>query len=365
MNSSTTNEDNTDGPTPVDVDTLAGLEPIASLSPGRIKDLAEKTFIEAIRPGTRVFSEGDRDRKLVFLLNGQIKLQSRSGKQAQLITAGMPESWRPLDNHQPRQQTAVAMSESEVIRIDMEQFDQMLTWDQMATAEPSPAMAKSVETGSDWRTKLRASLAFKNIPPANIEKLFGRMEGVDVTVGDVIIRQGDPGDYFYLIAQGKAKVTRQMMGKGKPVELAELGEGASFGEEALISDKPRNANVIMISEGRLMRLAKKDFISLLKEPLLELIDLSAALEKLTEGAVFLDVRVPSEFKESRLPNAINIPLSELRQRINELDKKFQYVCYCNTGRRSSAAAFILGQQGRRCCVLKGGVMEVPGSLFIK
>jgi rhodanese-related sulfurtransferase len=156
-----------------------------------------------------------------------------------------------------------------------------------------------------------------------------------------------------------------MMGKGKPVELAEISAGVAFGEEALISDKPRNANVVMISEGRLMRLAKKDFLALLKEPLLDHIDLNSALDKLNDDAVFLDVRVPSEFKESRLPNAVNIPLHELRQRIGELNANTYYVCYCSTGRRSSAAAFLLSNQGLKSSVLKNGLQDVPSSLLIK
>lgn len=352
-------------PTLVDMETLAGLEPISSLSAGRVRDLAAKTPVETVTQGACLFAEGNRDRKLVYLLSGEIELRSKTNPRVITISAGTRESWQPIDNKQPRQWTAVALGDVEIIRIDMEQFDQMLTWDQMAQAEPTAAVAKTVIKNGDWRTKLRASLAFNNIPAANIEKLFARMEAVDVSVGEFIIRQGDPGDYFYLIDHGTAKVTRQMMGKGKPVELAELGDGACFGEEALISDKPRNANVVMISEGRLMRLAKKDFVALLKEPLLEHVELAVALDQLSDGAEFLDVRVPSEFKESRLPNAVNIPLNELRQRVAELDHKKSYICYCSTGRRSSAASFILSQQGIKSSVLKNGLQDVPSSLLIK
>jgi len=355
-----------DSQTPlVDAETLQGLEPIASLSAPRIRELAAKTPVEGIGPGVRLFAEGERDHKLVYLLSGEIELRSHTNTQVQRITAGMPETWRPIDNKQPRQWTAMTVSDAEVIRIDMEQFDHMLTWDQMATAEASPKTKTVVKGEGDWRTKLRSTLAFNNIPAANIEKVFERMEALEVTVGDVVIRQGDPGDFFYLIDKGSAKVTRQMMGKGKPVELAEIGAGVAFGEEALISDKPRNANVVMISEGRLMRLAKKDFLALLKEPLLDHIDLNRALEKLNDDAVFLDVRVPSEFKESRLPNAVNIPLHELRQRIGELNANTYYVCYCSTGRRSSAAAFLLSNQGLKSSVLKNGLQDVPSSLLIK
>ena len=349
----------------VNTETLQGLEPIASLSAPRIRELAAKLLVENLGPGMRLFAEGERDGKLVYLLSGEIELRARANSQVLCITAGMPETWSPLVNKQPRQWTATSTSDVEIIRIDMEQFDQMLTWDQMATAEASPKTKTVIKGEGDWRTKLRSTLAFNNIPPANIEKVFERMEALDVTVGDVVIRQGDPGDFFYLIDKGSAKVTRQMMGKGKPVELAEIGAGVAFGEEALISDKPRNANVVMISEGRLMRLAKKDFLALLKEPLLDQVDLNSALEKLTDDAIFLDVRVPSEFKESRLPNAINIPLNELRQRIGELNTKTHYICYCSTGRRSSAAAFLLSNHGLKTSVLKNGLHDVPSSLMIK
>ena len=156
-----------------------------------------------------------------------------------------------------------------------------------------------------------------------------------------------------------------MQGQEKPVTLAELGEGVCFGEEALISDNPRNANVIMISEGRLMRLAKTDFEQLLKKPLLTEIEFTHAMDEVETGAVFLDVRVASEFTQGHLPGSINIPLHELRHRIDELDKNTYYICYCSTGRRSSAASFILSQQGLKASVLNQGIEIVPGAYLIK
>ncbi len=349
----------------IDVDTLEGLEPISSLSAERLQDLADITVIESIDAMKCLFAEGDTDENMIFLLNGDIELRSSINPNVQSITAGMPETWNPIANKQPRQLTAITKTPVEIIRINIDKFDQMLTWDQMATANVSDGDKIKVKgMGGDWRTKLKSNLTLNNLPPANIEKLFDRMEAVDAAVGDVIIKQGDPGDYFYLIDSGVAKVTRQMMDKGKPIELAELGSGVSFGEEALISDKPRNANVIMVSNGRLYRLSKPDFDELLKEPLLDNLALDAAFEKLEEGAMFLDVRVPSEYKQGHLPNSINIPLNELRQRMNELDKEYFYICYCSTGRRSSAASFILGQQGLKASILDKGIQAVPNTFLI-
>jgi len=351
----------------IDVATLEGLEPISALSPARLQDLANETHIESLEAMKCLFVEGDKDEDLIYLLNGEIELRSSMNPDVQPITAGMPETWNPIANKQPRQMTAITRTPVEIIRINIDKFDQMLTWDQMATVKTSADVDDKIQVkgmGGDWRTKLKSNLTLNNLPPANIEKLFERMESIEVSVGDMVIKQGDPGDYFYLIDSGKAKVTRQMMGKEKPVELAELGPGVSFGEEALISDKPRNANVIMASDGVLYRLSKADFDELLKEPLLDNLELAVALQKLEEGAIFLDVRVPSEYKQGHLPNSINIPLNELRQRLNELEQGNCYICYCTTGRRSSAASFILNQQGIKSSILNNGIQAVPGTYVI-
>ncbi|MEW5756228.1 MAG: cyclic nucleotide-binding domain-containing protein [Pseudomonadota bacterium] len=348
----------------VDLDTLKGLEPIASLSHARIEELAKKTIVEGYAPGTALFSEGEYDRCLVYLLDGEIELRSELKPEPLYITAGMPESWRPLANRQPRQMTATAVGYVEVIRIDIDEFDRLLAWDQMAASDDGQD-SQAKRSAQNAAGKMTQSATFANLPAANIEALFRRMETLAVKTGDVIIRQGDPGDYYYILDRGQVRVTRQMEPNGPVIELAVLGTGASFGEEALISDNPRNASITMLEDGQVRRLAKKDFIELLKEPMLDWVELGEAVEALENDAQFLDVRVASEFQQGHLPSAIDIPLFELRQRIGELDGNVKYICYCSTGRRSSAAAFLLAQNGLKAAVLKGGIDAVPPSFVIR
>ena len=85
--------------------------------------------------------------------------------------------------------------------------------------------------------------------------------------GEVVIKQGDEGDYFYAIVQGRCLVTRESPLNQKGIKLAELGVGETFGEEALIAEAKRNATVTMITDGVLMRLNKQDFRDLMHEPL--------------------------------------------------------------------------------------------------
>jgi precorrin-2 C(20)-methyltransferase len=91
-----------------------------------------------------------------------------------------------------------------------------------------------------------------------------------------VIEQDAPGDYFYIIKEGRCLVTRSTPANPKGVKLATLTVGDSFGEEALISDSARNATVTMLTNGSLMRLNKEDFNSLLNEPLLSWMDYEEA-----------------------------------------------------------------------------------------
>ena len=348
-----------------DVDTLKSLEPISALSDERIRDLASQTLIEFVNEDVTLFSEGDMDNQVIYLISGELELRTGMGT-SRVITAGTEASWHPLDPKQPRQATAMTLSPSEIIRIDQDKLDTYLTWDQVATGDSHHSeQGEHSNNHKDWASNVTPSATFSSLPSANIKELFARMEEIKVKAGDVIIKQGDAGDYYYLIKEGSAKVTRQQNEKSAPVELAILKEGTNFGEEALISNKPRNANVIMITDGILMRLAKRDFVELLQEPMIDRITLDQTLERIQDNGQCIDVRVPSEFEQGHLPGAISMPLNELRQRTNELDKNTRYICYCNTGRRSSAAAFLLAQYGYNASVLKNGVQGLPNSYMIR
>ena len=78
-----------------------------------------------------------------------------------------------------------------------------------------------------------------------------------------------------------------------------------------------------------------------------------------EHATILDVRTPEEFSGSHYPNAINIPLNELRQRVDEIKQlKQPIVAYCRSGNRSGMAVAILRQSGLKNVFNGGGLNEL-------
>jgi len=203
--------------------------------------------------------------------------------------------------------------------------------------------------------KIRQSELFADLPAENMEQMFQKMEPVAMRAGELVLREGDEGDYYYLLAKGTAKVLRRMSGSEQPQVVAELNEPTGFGEEALISNAKRNASVVMNTAGVVMRLSKDNFNDFVKEPLITWLAPAEAQEDVSKGARWLDVREGAEARESRLHGALNIPLRELRTRLAELDKKIKWICYCGNGRMSSTAAFLLRQRGYDVGVLRGGV----------
>ncbi len=342
----------------VDKAVLKTLVPPSALSAENFQELARKAYIENVSAGKVIFKQGEADRKTCYLLEGEVELLS--GKGATTLVGGSELSKHPIANHQPRQHTATAKSDCKVTRFDSDLLDILLTWDQLSGIEVSEIKAEEDDRAeeSDWMTRILQSRAFLQVPPANIQAMFMRMQEIPVRSGQLVIREGDEGDYYYIIKSGRAKVTR-ISKIGAELTLAQLSDGDAFGEEALLSEAKRNANVVMTSDGNLMRLSKDDFNALLKEPMLNWIDYPDAVEKVNSGAVWLDVRLESEHKNDGLPGSINLPLFMLRMKAETLDLNKEYIVYCDSGRRSSAAMFLLSERGFRAYVLNGGLVARP------
>src|SRR5690606_31699563 len=201
-----------------------------------------------------LFKQGDTDKRTIWVVSGTIEL-SEEGRIVGAIRGGSAEARHPLPQKVPRPYTGRAMDLVEYLSIDSELLDVMITWDQTGTYEVGDLQAQiQGQAGDDWMATLLQSKALQRIAPANIQAIFLRMERVPHRAGDVIIHQGDEGDYFYAIVTGRCVVTRETPLNKEGIRLAELGVGDTFGEEALISETKRNATVTMLTDGVLMRL---------------------------------------------------------------------------------------------------------------
>ena len=338
----------------VNTELLRGFSPLDGLKRDNLAALARKVQIREMTPGQLLFKEGDTDKRTLYIVSGILELIDK-GKVVGTIQGGTEIARNPVAPVYPRRVTGRARDRVQFISIDSDLLDVMLTWDQTGTYEVSDLQGTSGQTGEDWMTMLLQTKAFHKIPPANIQAIFMRMQQINYSTGDVILKQGAEGDYFYVLIRGSALVTRETPLSKEGIKLAELKVGDTFGEEALISDAKRNATVTMQSEGAVMRLGKEDFRTLLNEPMLDWVSKAEAEDVIRGGGLWLDVRLPSEFENQHLDGAINIPLYFIRLKINTLDRDIKYVVCCDTGRRSSAGAYILSERGYHAFVLRDGI----------
>jgi len=339
---------------PPDLAILKTFAPLDGLKPENLLALAKKTQLRELDMGRVLFKEGDTDKRTFYLVKGTVELRANDRVIA-TIRAGSPEARAALAPGLPRKFTARAADDLEYVMIDSDLLDVLITWDQTGQYEVSELRGDGLDATGDWMTTLLRTKAFHRIPPANIQAIFMRMQRINYRAGDVVIKQGTEGDFFYVVVSGKCVVNRETPLNKEGIKLAELGPGDSFGEESLIAEAKRNATITMLTDGSLMRLGKADFQTLLNEPLLQWMDYDKAKEIVARGGKWLDVRLPSEFQNFRIDGAVNIPLYFIRLKINALDLKTPYVVCCDTGRRSSAAAYILSERGFEAYVLKGGL----------
>ena len=338
----------------IDAAQLASFSPFDTLKSANLADLLDSIEILQATQGQVLFEKGDTEKRSIYVLSGTLSL--RNGDQdLGTIVGGTDKARNPIASTLPRQLSAVAVDDVQYFSIDSELVDMTLTLDHTGIYEVGDFSTELNGDEGDWMSALLRTKIFQLIPPQNIQMIFMRLNRVDYKAGHVVIRQGSKGDHFYIIRSGRCMVTRETPANSENIDLAELSVGDSFGEEALISDDARNATITMQTDGILMRLDRDDFQSLLNEPMIMSLEHEDADEAVTQGGKWLDVRVPSEFKAFSKANATNLPLYLLRHKLDVLDRKTPYVVYCDTGRRSSAAAFILNQQGFETAVLKGGL----------
>jgi CRP-like cAMP-binding protein len=338
----------------ITAETLSRFVPFNSLQQQTLEQLATSAEEITYTPSQIIFLEGKEDKRLYFLLEGEVALQ-RTRHRARYLRAASKKARYPLDRANPHGCTATAVTNVRLLGIDESLLERRLSHNQAASYE----MLEYGGVGDpQWMMDIVSQPAFHDIPTANINALFARFEPVQHRAGDVIIRQGDAGDYYYMIREGYAQVAHAEPGMN-PRALAKIGCGEGFGEEALLTGLPRNATVTMATDGVLMRLAKQDFDALLKAPLLLRVDMLEAKHLLAAGAKLVDVRLEDEYQAGTLKGSINLPLYLLRVRAPTLKTRKKYVLFCEHEERSSAAAFLLAQRGFDVYVLKGGLAEVP------
>ncbi|HEU5162701.1 MAG TPA: peptidase domain-containing ABC transporter [Thermoanaerobaculia bacterium] len=116
---------------------------------------------------------------------------------------------------------------------------------------------------NDETVATQASL-FRFFPAEHQERVRSLFRKVSYDFGDVIVRQGDPADAFYILSTGRARVIKTTA-RGEEIALNVLRPGSEFGESALLAAEPRTASVRCSTMVEALRLSRDDFTRLVAE----------------------------------------------------------------------------------------------------
>ena len=190
---------------------------------------------------------------LVVLLEGGLHMVAKNGPGEHLAI---------LSTNEKAPEPAILYTIPENAEVRLTRFSTYLVIDGarlddlIAAGQESLSLTTLDDTVRERAAALMRSATFKQLSFDQVVRCAEAMQTWSVASGEDVVLEGQAGDYFYVIEAGQAEVVR------RGVQVARLPVGASFGEEALLQGVARNATVRMVSDGRLLRIAKQDSTSL-------------------------------------------------------------------------------------------------------
>jgi len=212
---------------------------------------------------------------------------------------------------------------------------------------------RTTTSRASWLKRFLKAGAFLKLPAADLQHFVAQLQEIPVRCGQNIVTQCAKASHYYIIKEGRGKVTRR--NNNQNVDLAVISTGEGFGEDAIISQQQRNATVTMLEAGSVMRIPADSFMSLIVSPIIKSLSYEDALTESFPQKILIDVRSNERYSSSGLRNSINIPLLLMRSNIQNLSHDKTYILYCDNGQASAAAAFILTQEGFTAQYIEGGL----------
>ncbi|HHX35298.1 MAG TPA: cyclic nucleotide-binding domain-containing protein [Gammaproteobacteria bacterium] len=341
---------------------LQGFTSLRALSTQQYSVLRPQLVIQPFLAGQIVVSPQDSMQIICFLISGDLFYQSEQGDEL-YIEAGSEESQHALPANTAQHYTLIAATDCAVVLIGRERLARFLTWQQAS----QDLLLEFEAEGEDveWLSALLDNPLFSRVPAINIRQMLQRLKCLRLEKGTQLLTQGELGDRCYFLRSGSAQVSQGLEDQEQVV--AELLVGACFGEEALLSDLPRNATVKLLTDSQVLYLERADFLELLKTPVTEEVSFAQAGRLLEQGAQWLDVRRLDEYERGHAAQALHMPLDLLRLKARMLNNNTVYLCYCDNGKRSQSAVFLLSQLGFQAYSLSDGVdvlSEMPREAFL-
>ncbi|XP_008295500.1 cGMP-dependent protein kinase 2 isoform X3 [Stegastes partitus] len=201
----------------------------------QIKDMVECMYERTYQQGEYVIKQGEPGNHLFVLADGKLDVFQHS-KHLASITVWTTFGELAILYNCTRTASVRAVNKVRTWALDREVFQNI--------------MRRTAETRHEqYRNFLRSVSLLANLPEDKLSKIVDCLEVEYYDKGEYVIREGEEGSTFYIIAQGKVKVTQTTEAHKLPQIINTLQKGDYFGEKALISDDVRSANIIADENG--------------------------------------------------------------------------------------------------------------------
>ncbi|XP_041123826.1 cGMP-dependent protein kinase 2 isoform X4 [Polyodon spathula] len=202
---------------------------LKKLDPQHTRDMVECMYEKTYLEGQLVIQEGEPGNHLYVLAEGLLEV-IQNNKLLGQMHAGTAFGELAVLYNCKRTATVKAVTHTRIWVLDRQISQNIM----MRTAQARH---------EEYFSFLRSVSLLRDLPEEKLAKIIDCLEDY-YDKGEYIIREGEEGNTFFIIAVGEVSVTQTMEGSLDPQEIKTLGVGDYFGEKALISEDVRSANII-------------------------------------------------------------------------------------------------------------------------
>jgi cAMP-dependent protein kinase regulator len=220
----------------------------ANLDDGELDRVAHSLKTERFSAGEAVIRQGESGEKFYIIERGRVSVWKTGEGEVETRHArlgpGQYFGEIALVTNAPRNATIRAETPLVLLSLDHADFDRLV--------RGHVSLAEQVSTSVRYSWLLRGMPIFDELLSHELDLLAVRLQPESFQAGEVLFREGEPGDKFYIIESGQVQVTQNV--EGREVELSLRGPGEYVGEIALIQNRPRTATIKALEDTTLLSL---------------------------------------------------------------------------------------------------------------
>lgn len=233
------------------------------ISTERLHELVEQSVIITFENEEIIFQEGDIGDACYVILSGTVNIitEADDGREihlARLETGSCFGEQALVSTHKKRSATALANETSRLLQVSQKNFQHLL--------QQNPNIVRHLELRGKEQLReklLQQSSVLRPLSTLFTEKNQNDLKEESFQPDEIVFKEGEPGQRFYLITEGSAKVVKNVEGQDKIV--GRLQSGRYFGELALMRNAPRSATVIAESLLKVISISGERFLALYEQ----------------------------------------------------------------------------------------------------